>query len=88
MKIAFALLILAGLTTATAAPAAPSGPTGASDILTGPTITNGHAYRKRVALRDLSREGQQMRAADGGKLTPEHLAYLHSKLVAMNAGNY
>ena len=89
MKAVFALLVLGGLTLATSATAMPGGsPSGASDILTGPVITNGHAYRKQVALRDLSREGQQMRASDGGTLTPEHLVYLQRKLREIRAGNY
>jgi hypothetical protein len=89
MKTVFAALVLGGLTLATAAPAAPPATMGgATDVLTGPTIPNGHAYRKQIALRDLSQEGRALRAADGGKLTPEHLAYLQQKLNDIRAGNY
>jgi hypothetical protein len=89
MKAVLASLVLAGLTMATPAPAAPAASTsGASNILTGPTIPNGHDFRKRIALRDLSREGREMQAADGGKLTQAHRAYLQGKLDAINAGNY
>ena len=89
MKAVFASLVLAGLTIATAAHAAPNASMSSnSNVLTGPTVPNGNAYRKQIALRDLSREGREMQAADGGKLTPVHRAYIQGKLDAINAGNY
>lgn len=40
---------------------------------------------KTQELLQLREEGQDLRDADGGKLTPEHYAYLQTKLDAIQA---
>jgi len=52
------------------------------------TDEQGRMYKKRNALLALRAEGLKLRDADGGKLTPEHEAYLQTRLDAINAGNY
>jgi hypothetical protein len=47
-----------------------------------------HAERKQYALRMLRQEGLRLQAADGGKLTDLHRAYLDKKLKAILAGNF
>jgi hypothetical protein len=44
--------------------------------------------KKHDALVALREEGQKLREADGGTLTPEHHAYLQAKLDAINAGDF
>jgi hypothetical protein len=41
--------------------------------------------KRHDALEALRAEGLKLRDADGGKLTPEHEAYLQTKLNAINA---
>ncbi|HUO91962.1 MAG TPA: hypothetical protein VMU22_03530 [Rhizomicrobium sp.] len=52
------------------------------------TTEQGRINKKHNALLALRAEGLKLRDADGGKLTPEHEAYLQAKLDAINAGNY
>src|SRR5690242_3812369 len=47
-----------------------------------------HERRKRDAILALRDEGLKMQAADGGKLTENHRAYLQAKLDAVLHGNY
>jgi len=54
---------------------------------TSPT-TMYNSERKELALRTLREEGLKLRAADGGKLTDVHRAYLQAKRKAIMAGNY
>jgi hypothetical protein len=54
---------------------------------TSPVISY-HAERKLYALRMPREEGLKLRAADGGKLTDAHRAYLEAKLKAIRAGNF
>jgi len=51
-------------------------------------ITHRKSTRKLRALMDLRSEGVELQAGDGGTLTPEHRAYLQSKLDAIQAGDY
>jgi hypothetical protein len=59
----------------------------ANSVDTSPVISY-HAERKLYALRMLREEGLKLRAADGGKLTDAHRAYLEAKLKAIRAGNF
>jgi hypothetical protein len=45
-------------------------------------------FRKKLALLGLRKEGLDMQAADGGKLTEAHRSYLQSKLDAIQSGHY
>jgi len=45
-------------------------------------------FRKKLALLGLRKEGLDMQAADGGKLTQAHRTYLQSKLDAIQSGRY
>lgn len=64
----------------TAAPSgAKSSPAGDCSAIYHPTV--GHPL---LALRD---EALNLRQADGGTLTREHLAYLRNKLAEINKGN-
>lgn len=44
--------------------------------------------KKHDALMALREEGLKLRDQDGGKLTPEHEAYLQAKLNAINTDQY
>ncbi|MDE2135576.1 MAG: hypothetical protein KGJ49_13395 [Alphaproteobacteria bacterium] len=48
-------------------------------------ITNRRMLKKVRALAALRQEGLQLRAADGGTLTPDHYAYLQVKLDAIQS---
>ena len=62
---------------------------GGANMVTSP-VTNSYAqqYRKRQAILAVREEGLRLRAADGGKLTDTHRAYLQAKLDAAKVGNY
>lgn len=47
--------------------------------------TQDRIQKRHDALMALRAEGLRLRDADGGKLTPEHEAYLQAKLDAINA---
>lgn len=47
-----------------------------------------HDLEKRRAILVVRAEGMKLQAADGGKLTEAHRAYLQAKLDAVLAGNY
>jgi hypothetical protein len=53
---------------------------------TGQPTARAHALgRLRSELRDLRRLGLALRGADGGTLTPEHLAFIQARLDAAQA---
>lgn len=54
----------------------------------GTYTTHPKSTRKLRALLELRGEGLKIQAEDGGTLTPEHRAYLQSKLDAIQAGDY
>ena len=75
-----------------AAPAAaPSGAAAAkasAGIFVPPSVTFPRARQKRTAILAVRKEGLQLQAADGGKLTEAHRAYLQAKLDSVLVGNY
>jgi hypothetical protein len=88
MRTSAHFLVLGGLMAATAASAAPAlGPSGAG-FYAGSVVTVGPSLQKKWAIRDFIKEGRALQAADGGKLTPEHRAYLQAKWDAIRVGNY
>ena len=86
------LLVLAGL----AAPLVLTSPVSVSALPVGagsPPATvfpsyHSHASQKRNAILAVREERLNIQAADGGKLTNEHRAYLQAKLNAVLHGNY
>jgi hypothetical protein len=76
-------LILSGSATAVTFPTAAMAASGDSS-----PVKSYHAERKMYALRMLREEGLRLQAADGGKLTEAHRAYLDAKLKAIKAGNF
>jgi hypothetical protein len=89
-------LLLTGLMVAAVAPAAAqpmstmaprmdSGPN-AGAVASGMPTAREHAFaRLRATLLELRRQGLALRAADGGTLTPEHLAFIQARLDAAQA---
>jgi hypothetical protein len=56
--------------------------------ITAPVIAPSHNLRRHDAVLALRDEGVKLQAADGGKLTDAHRAYLQAKLDAIRTGNY
>ncbi|HEV7714648.1 MAG TPA: hypothetical protein VGO53_03580 [Steroidobacteraceae bacterium] len=83
------------MTSAVWAAPAPGGPFGAAPALRGAAPGNTIRYHetglpapespKVRAMLALRAEGVKLRKADGGTLTPEHVAYLQTKLDAIHA---
>lgn len=67
--------------------AMPAGGTPASSFIT-PAIAPSTALRRHDAILAVREEGLKLQAADGGKLTDAHRAYLQAKLDAVRHGNY
>jgi len=61
-----------------------AGPTPVTVSATRPS----HQLRKHEAIIAVREEGLKLQAADGGKLTDTHRAYLQAKLDAVRTGNY
>jgi hypothetical protein len=57
-------------------------------IFVPPAATFPRARQKRTAILAVRKEGAQLQAADGGKLTDAHRAYLQAKLDSVLVGNY
>ena len=75
-----------------AAPPAPVSAAAAAKAGAGlfvpPAVTFPRARQKRSAILAVRKEGLQLQAADGGKLTEAHRAYLQAKLDSVLVGNY
>jgi hypothetical protein len=56
--------------------------------ITAPVTTPSHQLRRHDAIMAVRKEGLKLQAADGGKLTDTHRAYLQAKLDAVRTGNY
>jgi hypothetical protein len=56
--------------------------------ITAPMTTPSHQLRRHEAIIAVREEGLKLQAADGGKLTDSHRAYLQAKLDAVRTGNY
>jgi hypothetical protein len=56
--------------------------------MTAPATRPSHQLRKHDAIIAVREEGLKLQAADGGKLTDTHRAYLQAKLDAVRTGNY
>lgn len=91
------ILVLAGL----AAPLLLASPVSAAANLTPAALSkanwsspytypayHSHGSQKRSAILAVREEGLALQAADGGKLTEAHRAYLQAKFDAVLRGNY
>ena len=61
---------------------------GAAAGIAAPVAVPSHNLRRHDAIMSLREEGVKLQAADGGKLTDAHRAYLQAKFDAIRAGNY
>lgn len=68
--------------------ALPSATGGGASGITLPVTTSSHQLRRHDAIMAVREEGMRLQAADGGKLTDAHRAYLQAKLDAVRLGNY
>ncbi|MFL5238970.1 MAG: hypothetical protein ACJ8EL_15490 [Rhizomicrobium sp.] len=68
--------------------AAAAGKASISATAVFPDVTYPRARQKRTAILAVRKEGLQLQAADGGKLTEAHRAYLQTKFDAVLVGNY
>ena len=65
----------------------PSATAGASGV-TVPITRHASQLRRHDAILAVREEALKLQAADGGKLTDAHRAYLQARLDAVRAGNY
>jgi hypothetical protein len=86
------ILLASPVLAATASPAAPVSGGALAKANGVPAYTypayHSHDSQKRNAILAVREEGLKVQAADGGKLTEEHRAYLQAKLDAALHGNY
>ncbi|MBV9571593.1 MAG: hypothetical protein JO056_10175 [Alphaproteobacteria bacterium] len=68
--------------------ALPSASSGSANRLTTPVAAPSTSLRRHEAIMAVRDEGLKLQAADGGKLTDAHRAYLQAKLDAVRHGNY
>lgn len=63
-------------------------PTAATARAAAPVVAPAHPLRRHEAIQAIGEEGLALQAADGGKLSDTHRAYLQAKLDAVRAGVY
>ncbi|MFL6690899.1 MAG: hypothetical protein ACJ8IR_12055 [Alphaproteobacteria bacterium] len=81
-------LLAAPFLMSTPALALSAGAAGGPIGITAPMTTPSHQLRRHDAIIAVREEGLKLQAADGGKLTDTHRAYLQAKLDAVRTGNY